>query len=316
MLESTSASGENREVMFCMGALVLSALSVWFYTSVELFSSSFGSSSTREAETTGTTGRKSLLIAISLASFARVASVVTLCVSYYHSVAVPSVGSAKWLEMLRVLPTCAYITVYTMVTVHFAQMCHTVSLNSGWFIQLRNIFIAANVLMYSLIVFFVSLYLVATLVDWVFLVSFAVILLSTLFYGYSLFKLLPGSTAHHQLTARRVMARFVPLLVICVVGLSFGAVYYLLLVLNLLPSDVTASKQFVYDFIAFTFSEVLPTLLIILLISKKPNTAAVGEGTGLVAETSGDLLHVIKGYISSKYSAVPGTEPAAAVTRV
>jgi hypothetical protein len=333
MLASSNGSGEDRTVLICMIALGICALFVGLYSAVEVHLTLFGpSGSYRDAETTGTTVRKSFLLVISLASFARVASVAELAVYYYQLVNVNmdkpyEPDYSRTMEMARFLPTCLYLSVYTMVTVYFAQMCYTVSVSSLSFFQLRGVFILGNVLSYGFVIFFVGVVPVESIVYLVFLVSYSVILSSTLFYGYSLFKLLPGSTAHHQLTARRVMARFVPLLMICTAGLILGTVYYLCLVLGVLSTypattRLLASRQFIQNFVAFTFTEVIPSMLIILLISKKSNnnsTAAAGEGNTLIAdtnETNGDLLHIIKTYISGKYNSIPASDTAVAVARV
>lgn len=319
-MENSGGSGEDRKVILCMTALGLSALFVGLYTGVEIYMTSFGaSSSNRDAETTGTAVRKSFLIAICTASFARVVSVVALAIYYNNEVtkATDAMKQTPLIEMLRFVPSCIYVTVYTMVTVYFAQMCYTVSVNSVSYSQLRSMFFVGNVLTYATVIFFIAVHPIDYAVYWVFLVSYSVTFVSTLFYGYSLLKLLPGSTAHHQRTARRVMARFVPLLIICLTGLLFGTARYFCLVVSLLPSYLAVSRQFEFDFIAFTLSEILPSLLVILLLAKKSNsgTAATGEGTALVPDSNGiDLLHIIKGYITSKYTTVPSTEAPALVT--
>lgn len=313
-MTNSGGSSEDRRVIFCMTALGLSALFVGIYTGVEIYMTSFGTSnSNRDAETTGTAVRKSFLIAISTASFARVIAVTALAVYYYNQVTVTTDASKQspLIEMLRYMPSCIYVTVYTMVTVYFAQMCYTVSVNSVSYSQLRSMFFVGNVLTYGTVIFFIAVRPVNYAVYWVFLVSYSVTFLSTLFYGYSLFKLLPGSTAHHQRTARKVMARFVPLLIICLTGLLFGTVHFFYLVISVQPITSTISQQFEFDFIAFTLSEILPSLLVILLLAKKSSTGstAPSEGTGLVPEPQGsDLLHIIKGYISSKYLTIPSTE--------
>ena len=315
-MTNSGGSSEDRRVIFCMTALGLSALFVGIYTGVEIYMTSFGTSnSNRDAETTGTAVRKSFLIAISTASFARVVSVTVLAAYYYNEVSVSTDASKQppLIEMLRYMPSCIYVTVYTLVTVYFAQMCYTVSVNSVSYSQLRSMFFVGNVLTYSTVIFFIAVHPVNYAVYWVFLVSYSVTFLSTLFYGYSLFKLLPGSTAHHQRTARKVMARFVPLLIICLTGLLLGTVHFFTLVISVIPIFTTISQQFEFDFAAFTLSEILPSLLIILLLAKKSSigSTAPSEGTGLVSEPQSDLLHIIKGYISSKYLTIPSTEPPA-----
>ena len=321
MLESVGGTSEDVKVIVCMTALGFSALFVGLYSAVDIYLTSFGASnSQRDAETTGTSVRKFFLIAITTASFARVISVVVLAVYYYNEANMGAENAVypRAIELLRFLPTCVYVSVYTMITVYFAQMCYTVSVNSVSFSQLRSMFFVGNVLTYCFVIFFVTTYPMESIVKWVFLISYAVNFIFTLFYGYSLFNLLPGSTAHHQRTARRVMARFLPLLFICLSGLFFGTVYYTSQVLGLLPTDAGASKQFEVDFLAFTFSEVLPSLLIILLLSKKSTNApaVAGENTGLVVESSGDLMHNIKSYIAGKYSSIPSAETTPTVSRV
>lgn len=334
MLAVSNESGEDRAVLVGMIALGLCALFVGSYAAVEVYMTMFGSSgNNRDAETTGTTVRKSFLLVISLASFSRVASVVELAFYYYKLVHVSTdkpyeADYSRTMEMARFLPTCLYISVYTMVTVYFAQMCYTVSVSNLSFSLLRGVFILGNVLCYGLVIFFVAVVPVEIIVYLIFLASYAVILFSTLFYGYSLAKLLPGWTAHHQLTARRVMARFVPLMSICTMGLIFGNIYYLCLVLGFLPtypasSALLARRQFIQNFFAFAITEVLPSLFIILLISKKSsasNSGSNGEGHASPGERSNegnsDLLHIIKGYISSKYTSIPANDTATTATRV
>lgn len=330
MLTSSNGSVEDRSVLVFMIAVGLCALYVGLYAAVEIYTTMIGySGSNRDAETSGTTVRKSFLLVISFASFARVASIIELAIYYYQLVNVTDGKNyesdySRTMEMARFLPTCLYLSVYMMVTVYFAQMCYTVSVSSLVYFQLRGFFILGNLLSYGFTIFFVGVVPVESVVYLVFLISYSVILSSTLFYGYWLLKLLPGSTAHHQLTARRVVARFVPLLSICSTGQLFGAAYYLCLVLGVLPaypaaSRLLASRQFVQDFIAFSLTEVIPSLLIILLISKKQsgNSAAAGEGNILTAESNernSDMLQMIKGYISSKYNSIPTTDTTA--TRV
>lgn len=309
---------EELTMLLSMICLACMALFVGIYTATEIYITTFGKSNNgRDVESSsGTTFRRYFQIIISFASFMRLFSLLILALYYSYEIKtnndeIQKGRNIKLIELSRFLPTCLYISVYTMVTLYFAQMCYTVSMNSVSVFQLRNVFIAGNIITYSFILVFIIAEPLESAVYWILFISYSILFISTVFYGYSLFKLLPGSTAHHQLTARKVMARFFPLLMICGISLLLGVIYYLVLILNILPT----SRQYVFDFIAFSLTEVIPSLFIVLLLTKKNNSGVNSDNT-LTVDNSSNLPHILKSYIASKltsYNSIPSNDVAITV---
>jgi hypothetical protein len=285
----------------------IGAIFVALYAAVEVYKIT-RPNNFRDAETSsGTSARKNFLISVSIASFARVTSIVSLVISNYYQLGntkkVIDPYSSKLIQLSRFLPTCMYITMYTMITLYFAQMCYMVSVNSVPFFQLRGFLMLGNAVIYFSVLFLTLVIPLEPFIYWVLFLSFISLLVSISFYGFSLYKLLPGSTAQ-QMAVKKITSRFLPLMAICITGLFFGTVYYVIMSINCTYVSPTIDRQRIFDLLIFSLTEVLPSFLIVLLISKKndSNGTITGGSTDDLrgADSSSRLTQILKSYISSK----------------
>lgn len=302
MVENTNGSRLKALgiLLICIGAIF-----VGLYTAVEAYIITRPNNNRDAEASSGTFARRNFLIAVSVASFTRVASLVALVICNYYQLEITTKAinqyNSKLTKVSLFLPTCIYITMYTMITLYFAQMCYMVSVNSVPFFQLRRILVLGNVATYFLILFFTLVMPLESVVYSVLFVSFILLLVSISFYGFSLHKLLPRSTAQ-QLLVKRITSRFFPLMSICVAGLFIGTAYYLCMCITLRGVRPTASRQCMYDLIIFSLTEVLPSLLIVILISKRNSSNGVTSTTEDLrgGDSSSRLTQILKSYISSK----------------
>jgi len=307
MVEMVENIHASKWIVGSISIIGIGAIFVALYAAIEVYKIT-QPNNFRDSETsTGTSARKNFLISVSIASFARVTSIVSLVISNYYqlgnTINETDPYSSKLIQLSRFLPTCMYITMYTMVTLYFAQMNYMVSVNTVPFFQLRGFLILGNAIMYFLVLFLTLVFPLEPFIYLVLFLSFTSLLVSISFYGFSLYKLLPGSTAQ-QIAVKKIRSRFLPLMSICIMGLFFGTVYYVIMSISCTYISPTIDRQRIYDLMIFSLTEVLPSFLIVLLISKKNdgNGTIPGGSTDALrgADSSSRLTQILKSYISSK----------------
>lgn len=164
------------------------------------------------------------------------------------------------LTSLRVLPTLLYYTMYTLLTVYLVQLVYTI--NGMPFFHVRNIWFFANFSLYLVVVTAVAFLPAPSYIFGVLFVAYAANLVIVGWYGTQIFKFMPAvpaSTSTGKLSSStassssssaasasassssktaqsKIRARFMPLIIVCCVGVSINCLNFLLLATEVLPS--------------------------------------------------------------------------------
>jgi len=203
---------------------------------------------------------------------------------------------------LQVLPSLFYFTMYSLLTVYFAQLCYTV--NGLPFFHVRNLWFLTNVCLYALMIVCLIFKLGSTYVFGMLFFSYCANLIVMAWFGVSIFKFFPSSAAsptsvlhpplHQQQpyqhsplmnasnsNSQRIVTVLLPLIITCCSGLSIGVINFLVLALQVLPSSISStpptSSQVLLEIFLLSLAEVLPSLGFLYLVYKRDTSTSLEE---------------------------------------
>jgi hypothetical protein len=172
------------------------------------------------------------------------------------------------LVVLRVCPSLLYFTMYSLLTVYFAQLSYTVK--GLPFFHVRNSWFITNLLLYAIVLLNFVLVSSAEYVYLSIFVAYALNLIVMVWFSASIFSYFPNVASGNVL---RVFKRLLPLVVVCVTGLAFTGLNYILLYLRAAPSTNTigtGTLEFsLVEVALLIMAEIAPSLAFLYLVSKR-----------------------------------------------
>jgi hypothetical protein len=218
--------------------------------------------------------RRWFMYMIAIASGVRFMCNVILGISVYLDGLFDETPGMSTLNFLALFPSLFYFTLYSLLTVYFAQLYYTVMGQA--FFHVRNVSLAANVAFYALVLVELLLLRNVSVVYAASALAFAVNLVVTAWFGCGLFKHFPAvaaasggdqvnsSNASNSSDIEVVKARLLPLVVTCMAGLGLGMLWFLLLLTNFVHSvDVTANG------LCILVCELCPSWAFLLLVGQR-----------------------------------------------
>jgi hypothetical protein len=217
--------------------------------------------------------RRWFMYMIAIASGVRFMCNLTLGISVYLDGLFNETPGMSTLNFLTLFPSLFYFTLYSLLTVYFAQLYYTV-LGQAFF-HVRNVSLGANVGFYALFLVELLFFRNASVVYAASALAFAVNLVMTAWFGCGLFKHFPagpspsgGDKLSNSNAANseieEVKARLLPLVVTCMAGLGLGLLWFLLLLMNAVHSvDVTTNG------VCVLISELCPSWAFLLLVGQR-----------------------------------------------
>ena len=198
------------------------------------------------------------------------------------------------------LPSLLTFTMFSLLTVYFAQLCYTVM--GMPFFHVRNSWFAGNLLLYILVLIGLFVYVDSGLVCGALAASFGTNCLVVGWFGMNVFKFFPQESASASASAgagvgigsgsssgssssntntpgsHQVRARLQPLVAACMLGLGLDAATYFRLFF--IGPDITS--QVVVNTTLIIMAEILPSIVFLWVVSRR---ASEGENTSLLTAT-------------------------------
>jgi len=219
------------------------------------------------------------------------------------------------------LPSLLTFTMFSLLTVYFAQLCYTVM--GMPFFHVRNSWFAGNLLLYILVLIGLFVYVDSGLVCGALAAFFSANCLLVGWFGMNVFKFFPQESASASAGAgvgigsgsssssgstntpdsHKVRARLLPLVAACLLGLGLDAATYF----RLFFIDPDITSQVVVDTTLIIMSEILPSTVFLWVVSRR---ASEGENTSLLTATvaATGRLPIINWYKSVDNSASAGLD--------
>ena len=197
--------------------------------------------------------------------------------------------------LLALLPSLFYFTLYSLLTVYFAQLCYTAM--GQTFFHVRNVFLSANILLYAIVIVELLFFQDLSVIYMICALAFAFNLVVVLWFGIGLFNHFPADTsidtgkgnvnstghspperqhiisnnhnpssnsANVRANVQLVKTRLLPLVIACVVGLSMEMFHAVLLFTN-----YTKARDITTDSIFVLCSELLPSVVFLYFVGPK-----------------------------------------------
>jgi len=238
--------------------------------------------------------RRWFMYAIAAANGMRsLTTLVDLLYVHIYSLFNSAPGKVSQLSFLA-LPSLLVFTMYTLLTVYFAQLCYTVM--GLPFFHVRNSWFLANVLLYFLVLIGLFVSVNSTLVWGSFAVAFATNFFVAGWFGMNLFKYFPAETEKTASGAgisnfiagagtsgpapnvEQVRARLTPLIGASLFGLFVDSASYFRL--YFIDPDITS--QVVVTATLIICAEILPATVFLWAVSRRGND---GERASLLTAT-------------------------------
>ncbi len=178
---------------------------------------------------------------------------------------------------VRCSPHMIYLSTLSVLVTFWAQTC--CALDGTSFIEIRNIFLYANILLYIIIVVVFGLFSAdivnSNIIFAVFTVAFFMLLCAMITFYLKLCRLLPDS----YIFVTKVFERLQPVAVFCCTALFIGFSNYFALSIFGIDwlTNLISDNFFVYDFIMIACIETIPCLVVVMLMSK--NDRRIGNKT-------------------------------------
>ena len=185
---------------------------------------------------------------------------------------------------VRCSPHMIYLSALSVLVTFWAQTC--CALDGTSFIEIRNIFLYANILLYIVIVVVFGLFsagiVKSNIIFGVFTAAFFMVLCSMITYYLRLCRLLPDS----YIFVTKVFERLQPVAVFCCTALFIGLANYFILTIFGIDwlTNIIGANFFAYDFIMIACVETIPCLVVVLLMSKSDRR--IGNKTPRSGNTS------------------------------
>lgn len=221
---------------------------------------------------------------------------------------------------VRSSPHLLYLSSYSILALYWAQVCH--SMNNQPFFHIRNIFLGANIVLYS-----------CTFISYVFLcfgiasdkilfsvlaLGFTATLFTLLYFFLRLIKLLP----EQLVSIRAIQGRLYPVMMACTCGLLLGSVYYWCMVTDMLPADFSPDtntskpgasglSSYLFDALSVFFIETLPSSIVIFFMKHTGGGASRGSGHSTASSTRQPRKSTSPGTIGTSYGTVVQEDPEA-----
>jgi hypothetical protein len=289
-----------------LGVGLLLSLFVAIMASLEVFHIS-GSSRGDPDLSHGLQIRRWFMATIALANGARVVCSL-LNEIYAYSCEVMNVSMKDMvLVTLEVCPSLLYFTMYSLLTVYFAQLSYTVK--GLPFFHVRNSWFITNLLLYAIVLLN---FVLESSAEYVYLSVFTAYILNLIvvvWFSFSVFSYFPSNTSGNL---HRITKRLLPLIVVCFTGLAFNGLNYFICFLRSASNDSVLSTPSVLEVLTLVMAETVPSIAFLFLVSKRTTS---GEQASLLtsvvdsttnpfasreeAETRGTLPH--------RYEAIGGT---------
>ena len=184
--------------------------------------------------------------------------------------------------VLRVCPSLLYFTMYSLLTVYFAQLSYTVK--GLPFFHVRNSWFITNLLLYAIVLLNFVLVSSAEYIYLSIFVAYALNLIVVVWFSASVFSYFPNTASGN---IQRIFKRLLPLVVVCVTGLAFTGLNYILLYLRAAPSTNTtgtgAMEFSLVEVALLIMAEIAPSSAFLYLVSKRQ---VVGEESSLLSKTT------------------------------
>jgi hypothetical protein len=217
------------------------------------------------------------------------------------------------------LPSLLTFTMFSLLTVYFAQLCYTVM--GMPFFHVRNCWFAGNLLLYLLVLFGLFVYVDSGIVCGALATAFGTTFLVVGWFGMNVFKYFPLGSANACATgggigiscdsssgtntpnAQQVRARLLPLVTACMLGLGVDAAMYC----KLFFVDAGITSQVVVNTSFIICAEILPSTVFLWVVSRR---ASEGEHTSLLTATvaATERLPIINWYNSVDNSPSAGLD--------
>jgi hypothetical protein len=177
------------------------------------------------------------------------------------------------LVILEVCPSLLYFTMYSLLTVYFAQLSYTVK--GLPFFHVRNSWFITNLLLYVIVVLN---FVLESSAKYVYLSIFTAYVLNSVvvvWFSVSVFNYFP-SAASGNIT--RVTKRLFPLVVMCFTGLVFNDLNYFICfmraahVYTYSAHDLylpILSKPSMLEILTLVMAETIPSVVFLFLVSKR-----------------------------------------------
>ena len=213
------------------------------------------------------------------------------------------------LVVLRCVPSLLYFTMYSLLTVYFAQLSYTVK--GLPFFHVRNSWFITNLLLYAIVLLNFVLVSSAEYVYLSIFVACALNLIVVVWFSASVFSYFPNQAGGNT---QRIFKRLLPLVIVCVIGLIFTALNYALLFLHSSPSTSAGMMVFsLAEVLLLIMAETVPSLAFLYLVSKRQITGEKSSLLTTVIQTAatnpllGGVAGVSKDGVSGEDSKEMGT---------
>ena len=194
---------------------------------------------------------------------------------YAYSCEVMNVGMKDMvLVTLEVCPSLLYFTMYSLLTVYFAQLSYTVK--GLPFFHVRNSWFITNLLLYAIVLLNFVLESSAEYVYLSVFTAYVLNLMVVVWFSYSVFSYFPNNTSGNL---HRITKRLLPLIIVCVTGLLFNGLNYLICFLRSSSNDSMLSSPSILEVLTLIMAETIPSIAFLFLVSKR---ATSGEQASLL----------------------------------
>lgn len=260
-------------LLVTLGVGLFLSLFVAIVASLEVFHIS-GSSRGDPDLSHGLQIRRWFMATIALANGARVVCSL-LNEIYAYSCEVMNVDMKDMvLVTLEVCPSLLYFTMYSLLTVYFAQLSYTVK--GLPFFHVRNSWFITNLLLYAIVLLN---FVLESSAKYVYISVFTAYILNlsvVVWFSISVFSYFPSSTSGNL---HRITKRLLPLIIVCFTGLAFNAMNYFICFLRTASNDSMLRSPSIAEVLTLIMAETVPSIVFLFLVSKR---ATSGEETSLL----------------------------------
>ncbi len=176
--------------------------------------------------------------------------------------------SISILLFFRLLPTLAYLTMYSLVAAFLCYLYYTCK--GLQFFQIRNFWLVSNVFLYALLISLGLVYPAEMLSYWILSCSNLSIFVFITWNSYHVQALI-SATPSISYPVSKISSRLIMLVYACLGALCINCVYYFLLAIHSISIDYTFrnANQLSIDVLLYLISDGIPTSIILLAIGKK-----------------------------------------------